>query len=912
MHAAQVPLGRGGFWGVAFEDNGVLVEYPFQSFRDFGTGAYDCPFPGYSGPRGEKRGYDPRCRPWYLGARSQQGAFFTAPYLFAGTTDLGITAALSFFNTTEYPAPTRSTPLDGVCMLDFAFTEVTESVQQKILSSGYGYIINAEGDAVAHPSLSYTSPPADPSILAFEFGSSSSPEAQAFAAGPLASMRAMEQGSAAYSKDGAEWIVAWGNVSSAGYSIALTVPQSEVEEPFAQAKREIDAFIGGMTGIIIATLCVLFLILVYAGSRVVQSIVTPVQRLNDVVQSILDKDFDGGFPLEQGEMKTQELALLAEVFRQMYTVVKVGHASLLGGDLEEAQQVYGEALELFTRMGHAKGMGVCYTNLGAAALLTGQHGEAIGFFTNAVQNAEQLLQAHEAVLLARRQAEGSAAPVPQATSAATGAEAVPPPPSQHHGGQGQEFEEVSLDGPGAAAPAIELTAIRVPPLAPLAQSMAAAAGTGGITPAGKGDEKHAKLLQQLASRQQNLAKAYLARAHVITDSQLTMELGQEVPDSLSAARAALGPHATHETAVADTLCALDVLDAAGQNYAAAMAALPPAQEAMVHAEAAQAFSQAALACATFPQCAQRARQLAHSARAAQSLFMALYRSPGFQSTPSLDILAVQVESRVLTADAAAAAAEGNASGALQGMSAAQVTGSVGDPAFDARVAWAMAHLLHTLGQGEAAKATLASGVGGVRKEMDLMFVLDYSGSMSGGLIRAAVSNMLMLYDNYTQARDRVGLILFGRHAEIHTELQVRGTGSTAADLRARLASVTHPRGTTACYDALHLALDMFKRTEGAGASAGRTQTIVALTDGEDNSSDLTPREVQRELAEQWAGPTQLVMVGVGRLRTADTLKDLCAASQGGLYVEAEGGASSLDAAFTAVAQAIADVTVESL
>lgn len=897
LEGAQLPLGQGGFWGTAMENDGLLTLYPFQSRPNFGADTYTCEHPGYTGPAAEKQGYDPRCRPWYLGARASSKAFFTAPYVFAGSGELGITAAQGFGRAAPLAPPA------GVCMLDFSFNPVAASVQQRILSNGYGYLVKTNREAVAHPSLNFASPPDNLDVRLFEFGSTTSAEAQAFTTSVLDGMTELTSGSATYQKDGAPWVVAWRNVSSAGYSMALTVPQADIEAPFREAEDAINGAVGTMVGIIVAVLVAVLLLLVYVGMRIVHAIVDPVQRLNMLVDMISRKDFKGEFPVTNEDVRTREMALLAGVFEQLFTVVKIGHANLLGGDVSAARSTYKDALELFQRMGHEKGMGVCFTNLGGAALMEQRYADAIGYYTRAVQNAEYMLQMHTS-----KGMQGGAGPVDSTPNAVETQN--PTGPASGAGG----LQDVPLESPpaGGTAPTIPSRAAAMGTAQGMSVTMAAGeVEEGGITPAPRGDAAHAELLLQLASRQSNLAKAYLARARNVSDVTLLVNLGETVPEKQAAAHASLGADATPAQAHADGLCALDVLDAAARNYAAAHAALPMDKEAQTHADAASAFSEGALACAEMF-LGDRARAFATCAQNAHGMFLAIITAPGFPYTEQVQAQRVQLECRLLANNAMPLAADRDHGRALAALAHSLTTGTIADPAWDNRVLWLMAGLLQELGEVQGAKDTLQSVGGAASGPRDYVFVLDKSGSMSGTLMNKAVDNLLTLFDKYLQPSDRLAFIVFNHKVDVKFNFLEKGTGQAAAATRNKLNRSRQTGGTTACYDAINTALTMFERDSRSGVSGGRGQCIVALTDGEDNSSSIGPSGLRQTFASGRGSETQLIMVGVGRLRNADELRSLCDASRKGAYVEATGGASSLDAAFQAVAEAMIDVNIESL
>jgi Mg-chelatase subunit ChlD len=574
----------------------------------------------------------------------------------------------------------------------------------------------------------------------------------------------------------------------------------------------------------------------------------------------------------------------------------------LGGDIAAARSTYKDALELFQRMSHEKGIGVCFTNLGGAALMEQDFSQAISFYTRAVQNAEAMLQSHMHA--------ASTGAAPHALGAAGGTTANP---------NAETPREVMCEVELQSHPQLPLEGARGDPssVAPMHEieeagaAVVAGGSMGGLTPAPQGDSAHAELLLQLASRQSNLAKAYLTRSRLVTDTELLEEVGAAVPEKQAAANWALGSNCTRMHAEQDALCALDVLDAAARNFAAAHAALPPAKEATTHADAAAAFSEAALVCAHWG-LVERSAALAQCASAAHNMFIALVTSPGFDCTGAVQERRVQLECRLIATQGAPLMAAKNHGEALKLFARSLTTGTVADPAWDRRVLWAMARLLQDLGETQGAVDTVASISGGRSGPCDFVLVLDKSGSMSGGLMNKAVDNMLKLYDTYMQPEDRLSFVVFNDTVRTVFQFRPKGVGAMAAATRRLMDQSRQASGLTACYDAVHTAMKKFVNDSQAGVSNGRLQIIVALTDGEDNSSSVTPYMLEQEFRTGAGKDTQLIMVGAGTLRNAGTLKSLCDASTKGAYVEAQEGAASLDDAFQAVAEAIVDVNLESL
>jgi signal transduction histidine kinase len=90
--------------------------------------------------------FDPRVRPWYLGAVATRGEYWTEVYIFASSQKPGITASIPIY---------KGKKLLGVCGIDIDLSTFSRFLQSiKIENQGYAYIIeNKHGRVIAHPDL---------------------------------------------------------------------------------------------------------------------------------------------------------------------------------------------------------------------------------------------------------------------------------------------------------------------------------------------------------------------------------------------------------------------------------------------------------------------------------------------------------------------------------------------------------------------------------------------------------------------------------------------------------------------------------------------------------------------------------------------------------------------------------------
>jgi hypothetical protein len=112
----------------------------------------------------------------------------------------------------------------------------------------------------------------------------------------------------------------------------------------------------------------------------------------------------------------------------------------------------------------------------------------------------------------------------------------------------------------------------------------------------------------------------------------------------------------------------------------------------------------------------------------------------------------------------------------------------------------------------------------------VLFVIDYSGSMGGQRIRAALRGALTLLDLQVNPQDEVGVITFSSRSEI--KLPMTSMEVEAETIRRTIERLRYPSGNTAFYDALGDAMKVLADIKGS-----EQRWLIALTDGLDNASD---------------------------------------------------------------------------
>ena len=192
--------------------------------------------------------------------------------------------------------------------------------------------------------------------------------------------------------------------------------------------------------------------------------------------------------------------------------------------------------------------------------------------------------------------------------------------------------------------------------------------------------------------------------------------------------------------------------------------------------------------------------------------------------------------------------------------------------------------------------TLQGGATEVPKEV--VFVLDYSGSMSGQRIDSAVDNMVGIYDGYIQPIDRCAFIRYGTDSETVFSLSYKSKEHREMLNGSRQAVAPG----TCTRDAVASAISILEASIAQDSSCPRW--IIVLTDGDDNGSNSTTEELCTKLT---AGQCSLIVITVGMGIDSREVKRFCDATNSpdqaryGLLLAASDARADLDAAFAQVA-----------
>jgi Ca-activated chloride channel family protein len=164
-----------------------------------------------------------------------------------------------------------------------------------------------------------------------------------------------------------------------------------------------------------------------------------------------------------------------------------------------------------------------------------------------------------------------------------------------------------------------------------------------------------------------------------------------------------------------------------------------------------------------------------------------------------------------------------------------------------------------------------------KKPVDLVVVMDISGSMEGEKINAARVSLIQFIDRLDD-RDRLQLILF--RDELITLTPLSPLGEKRDDVRRRVAGVIE-EGETRLYDAIKLAYDALA-TEG---NPDHIHAIVVLTEGADTVSDMTLDQLTREVGDLGEGgdATKIFTIAFGDDADRDVMQRIAEMTGGKQY-----------------------------
>jgi two-component system, sensor histidine kinase and response regulator len=168
----------------------------------------------------DRESFDPRVRPWYSSARATGSLIWTDAYVDANTLDLTTTAATPIYNAR------------GEFLGVVGFDLLLNTIQQDLLmvdigDEGYAFLVNAAGDVIVRPDMQADDAPWDEPYRSENLLTSPEPSIRAIGL----RMLNREAGVELVSINGSSSYIAFAPITTAGWTVALVIPQATVVQP---------------------------------------------------------------------------------------------------------------------------------------------------------------------------------------------------------------------------------------------------------------------------------------------------------------------------------------------------------------------------------------------------------------------------------------------------------------------------------------------------------------------------------------------------------------------------------------------------------------------------------------------------------------------------------------------------------
>ncbi len=323
--------------------------------------------------------YNPQVEGWYTSAAAvpmnDDGIVITSPY---GDPSTGLVISLG------RPIYWDNGTLIGVVSADVTMNTILTSVLDiQVLESGYAYILESDGDVLAHPDLT----DARESIYELEFQSTS--ERTAFSS-ILTGALASGSGQDTFIKDGEEWYFTYERVNNTGFLLAVVVPSSEVVQPAVDILALVQQQTFFLTLILGGVLGAVAIIVGVVSYKRGQSVVEPLREMTNLVEKMAKQDFTRSITAT-GAMY-EEIGTTVDALLSFQEACRFGNQAFIRGDLNRALSNYQNLLEISRRLDIDIGEQTMYLNIGNVFRQRGDTGNALEYYERALTLAKELLK----------------------------------------------------------------------------------------------------------------------------------------------------------------------------------------------------------------------------------------------------------------------------------------------------------------------------------------------------------------------------------------------------------------------------------------------------------------------------------------------------------------------------------------
>lgn len=379
------------FMYIGTSDYGVFRTYPYSH----SVGRVSKSF--VSARDGKTRlGYDPRHRPWYYQCEQAKRTIVTSPYIDATTDELVITVTS--------PIMAKGTnKILAVIGYDVSIDALASLVSSsKVLVNGYAYVVAAEqgysyqsklkeeddtGKLIVHPGLT----PEDISkgntkLLEWEFKNKK--EREEFSSTLFRDIKDLDGTTpkvGEFLKDGKTWHIAYCLVPAAKYVLAFVVPDDDITLPAQHVQKMIQNIVMSQGVVFAAIVFIGVVIFVWMQVELAHFVVQPIIMLKNVIELII-KDLNRSVEKNdqkkrQGKKKKArfalhvnelikpedegclEVSMMKESFEHMLMALRFGSDAFDRNDFNAAIKIYEDARTMFLGLHNLRGAGIATFNI---------------------------------------------------------------------------------------------------------------------------------------------------------------------------------------------------------------------------------------------------------------------------------------------------------------------------------------------------------------------------------------------------------------------------------------------------------------------------------------------------------------------------------------------------------------------
>jgi two-component system sensor histidine kinase/response regulator len=233
----------------------------------------------------EVKPFDPRTRPWFIGAHAAGHTVWVDTYIDANTKKLATTCAAPFYDARDN--------FLGVVGFDL----LLDTIQQDLLKldmgqKGYAFLVNSQGQVLVRPDMSANGQSWNKPFESENLLATNDPKLQA----TFSRMIKHEQGVEQLFYQGESVYLAYAPIESAGWSVGIVIPEAEIIRPAADVGEAIARGQQRLRDLIIIVVIVSVVVVLALGAIFSVLLTQPIRQLQIGAQRVAAGDLHHRLP----------------------------------------------------------------------------------------------------------------------------------------------------------------------------------------------------------------------------------------------------------------------------------------------------------------------------------------------------------------------------------------------------------------------------------------------------------------------------------------------------------------------------------------------------------------------------------------------------------------------------------------